>query len=144
MANGYGGKPVPFYKNYYAGGIGTIRGYKDNSLGPKVSYPDANGNSLTENLGGTRRVTAGAEIFFPVPGMKEKDRSMRLSTFFDAGTLWDSSTTNFSASDIRYSVGLGMSWQSPIGPLKFSFGFPLVKKDGDEAQRFQFLIGTVM
>lgn len=140
-ATGYGNKPVPFYKNYYAGGIGTIRGYKDNSLGAKVT--DENGNSTSESLGGTRRWTGSAEVFFPMPGAKDKERSLRLSTFLDAGILWGLGQ-GFAVSDIRYSTGFGLNWMSPIGPLKFSLGFPLRKQSGDEAQRFQFTIGTVM
>lgn len=140
-ATGYGGKPVPFYKNYYAGGIGSIRGYKDSSLGAKVL--DSNGVDTGETLGGTRRWLGTAEVFFPLPGAKDKDRSLRLSTFLDAGILWGLGQ-GFAFSDVRYSVGVGMHWMSPIGPLKFSFGVPLRKKSGDEAQRFQFTIGTMM
>lgn len=140
-ATGYGGKPVPFYKNYYAGGIGSVRGYRDNSLGAKVT--DSNGNPSNETLGGTRRWLGTAEIFFPMPGSKDKDRSMRLSTFVDAGVLWGLGQ-GFALSDIRYSAGVGVHWMSPLGPLKFSFGVPLRKKPGDEAQRFQFTVGTAM
>lgn len=144
FAEGYGGKPVPFYKNYYAGGIGTIRGYKDNSIGPKAESNYTDGSSSSVSVGGTRRVTGGLEFLFPMPGVKEKDRSMRLSAFFDAGILWDDKTTSFAMTDVRYSTGLGMSWLSPIGPLKFSLGFPLRRLAGDDVQRFQFLIGTAM
>jgi outer membrane protein insertion porin family len=143
-AQGYGGQSVPFYKNFYAGGIGSVRGFKDNTIGPQVfSYTDTDGNSQYARVGGTRRALGSAEIFFPVPGMKEKDRSLRLSTFVDAGTLWGVGS-GFSVGDIRVSAGLGMSWISPIGPLKFSLGVPLVKKSGDESQMFQFLIGTTL
>ncbi|GAB2904807.1 outer membrane protein assembly factor BamA [Uliginosibacterium flavum] len=144
LAEGYGGKPVPFYKNYYAGGIGTIRGYKDNSIGPKAESNYSDGSSSSVSVGGTRRITGGLEFLFPMPGVKEKDRSMRLSAFIDGGVLWDDKTTSFAMTDFRYSTGFGMSWLSPIGPLKFSLGFPLRKKLGDDVQRFQFLIGTAM
>ncbi|MDP5240517.1 outer membrane protein assembly factor BamA [Uliginosibacterium sp. 31-16] len=144
FAEGYGGKPVPFYKNYYAGGIGTIRGYKDNSIGPKSESFYSDGSTSSVALGGTRRATGGLEFLFPMPGVKEKDRSLRLSAFLDAGILWDDKYSSFTVSDIRYSTGFGMSWLSPIGPLKFSLGFPLRKQTGDEVQRFQFLIGSVM
>ncbi|MDQ7990390.1 MAG: outer membrane protein assembly factor BamA [Candidatus Dactylopiibacterium sp.] len=140
-ATGYGGKPVPFYKNYYAGGIGSIRGYKDNSLGKKVT--DANGAETDESLGGTRKWTNTAEVFFPLPGAKDKDKSVRLSLFVDAGMLWGLGQ-QFSFADLRYSTGVGLNWMSPIGPLKFSVGVPLKKKQGDETQSFQFTIGTVM
>ncbi|MEN3111539.1 outer membrane protein assembly factor BamA [Uliginosibacterium paludis] len=140
-ATGYGGKPVPFYKNYYAGGIGSIRGFKDNSLGQQVV--DSSGNETGDALGGTRRWIGSAEVFFPMPGAKDKDKSVRLSTFVDAGILWGLGQS-FSFGDIRYSTGVGLNWMSPIGPLKFAIGIPLKKKPGDEIQRFQFTIGTTM
>jgi outer membrane protein insertion porin family len=140
IAQGYGGRPVPFYKNYYAGGIGTIRGYKDSTVGPRVV--DSSGNETSESLGGTRRWLGSAEVLFPFPGMKDKSRTVRLSGFFDIGVVWGPDT-KFKASDLRMSVGTAVSWSSPIGPLKFSVGIPLKKKEGDETQRFQFQIGTV-
>ena len=140
VAQGYGGKPVPFYKNFYAGGIGSVRGYKDSSIGPRVV--DSSGNTTSEALGGTRRWLGSAELLFPFPGMKDKSRTLRLSAFFDMGTVWGPDT-KFQASDLRMSVGTALSWSSPIGPLKFSIGVPLKKKEGDQAQRFQFQIGTV-
>jgi outer membrane protein insertion porin family len=143
FAQGYGGAPVPFYKNYYAGGIGSVRGYKDNSIGPKSETTFSDGSTSTANLGGTRRAIGSVELLFPLPGVKEKDRSARLSAFFDAGALWGVNS-DFSVSDIRYSTGLALSWSSPIGPLKFSFGFPLHKKADDKTQRFQFVIGTAL
>jgi outer membrane protein insertion porin family len=144
MAEGYSGQAVPFYKNFYAGGIGSVRGFKDNSIGPKVySYTDSDGNDQYATVGGTRRALGSAEVFFPFPGMKEKDRSLRLSAYVDTGALWGMSS-GFQASAFRVSTGMGLSWVSPIGPLKFSIGFPLVKRDGDDVQHFQFLIGTTM
>jgi len=139
-ASGYGGKSLPFYKNYYAGGIGTVRGFKDSSLGPKVF--DANGNSTGESLGGSRQLTGSAEFLFPVPGLKEKDRSMRLSTFLDGGQVWGTGE-KIRLSDLRFSYGFAFSWTSPIGPLKFSLGFPINKKEGDETQKFQFQLGQI-
>lgn len=140
-ASGYGGKSVPFYKYYYAGGIGSIRGFKDNSIGQKVV--GSSGAETDDALGGTRRWTTTAEIFFPLPGSKDKDKSLRFSVFVDAGSLWGIGQS-FSFVDTRVSTGVGMNWSSPIGPLKFAIGFPLRKKAGDETQKFQFTIGTVM
>ncbi|MEC5386497.1 outer membrane protein assembly factor BamA [Uliginosibacterium sp. H3] len=137
-ASGYGDKELPFYKNYYAGGIGTVRGYKDSTLGPKSTDPQSNG----EALGGTRQITGSAEFLFPVPGMKEKDRSMRLSTFLDGGQVWGDGE-KIRWSDLRFSYGFAFSWTSPVGPLKFSLGFPVNKKDGDDTQKFQFQIGQI-
>jgi outer membrane protein insertion porin family len=142
-ATGYGGQPVPFYKDFYAGGIGSVRGFKDNTIGPKVVSNVGTDYEQTDAVGGTRRILGSAEIFFPFPGMKEKDRSLRLSVFADAGTVWGVGN-GFALGDFRASTGMAMSWISPIGPLKFSFGIPIKKKSGDETQSFQFLIGTTM
>ena len=131
-AKGYADKPLPFYKNFYVGGIGSVRGFEQSSIGPKDNEGDA--------LGGNRRVVGNAEFFFPLPGTG-MDRSFRMSAFLDAGTVWDESDkANFG--DLRYSTGLAFAWSSPIGPLKFSLGVPLKKQDGDELQKFQFQLGT--
>ncbi|MBK8570317.1 MAG: outer membrane protein assembly factor BamA [Nitrosomonadales bacterium] len=131
-AEGYGGKTVPFFKNFYAGGPGSVRGFKPFSIGPQ----DINNNSL----GGTRRVVGNAELLFPMPGMN-KDRSVRLSTFFDAGAVFGPGLT---ASDsLRYSTGVAVTWVSPMGPLKISVGVPLNKQFGDKLQQFQFTLGSL-
>lgn len=135
-AKGFGGKPLPFYKNFYAGGIGSVRGFEESSIGPKVG--PANDR---EAIGGNRRLVANAEYYFPLPGAGT-DRSFRMSVFVDGGYVWgEDDKLNFS--DLRYSTGLAFSWSSPIGPLKFSLGHPLNKKSDDELQRFQFQLGTV-
>ncbi|MFN3984200.1 MAG: outer membrane protein assembly factor BamA [Rhodocyclaceae bacterium] len=132
-AKGYGGKPMPFYKNFYVGGIGSVRGFDQSAIGPKTDDGDS--------LGGTRKLVANAEYFFPMPG-SGSDRSFRLSLFLDAGSVWaDGDKIEFD--DMRYSTGVAMAWSSPIGPLKFSLGYPLKKKSEDETQKFQFQIGTV-
>ncbi|PAS95906.1 MAG: outer membrane protein assembly factor BamA [Candidatus Dactylopiibacterium carminicum] len=138
---GYGGKPVPFYKNLYAGGIGSIRGFENYSLGAKVR--NSSGELTGDTLGGTRRILGSIEYFFPAPVGKEKDRSMRFSTFVDVGSLWGAGETLKDAG-LRVSTGFGLSWLSPIGPMRFALGFPIRKKSGDEVQRFQFTIGTTM
>jgi outer membrane protein insertion porin family len=136
-ANGYAGLPLPFYKNFYLGGIGTVRGYKTASIGPK----DSQGNAL----GGNVQLVANAEYYFPFPGL-QKDKSVRLSAFFDAGALGDSTsdtgTLGVSSSEARASVGLALAWFSPVGPLKISYAFPLNTQPGDQTQAFQFSLGT--
>lgn len=132
-AHSFGDKPMPFYKNFYAGGIGSVRGYKQSAIGPHTPDGDA--------LGGTRSFNANFEYFFPMPGMGN-DRSVRLSLFTDMGTVWDEDA-DIEFSDLRYSAGLGLWWSSPIGPLKFSVGYPIKKKPEDQTQRFQFQVGTV-
>ena len=133
-ANGLGGKPLPFFKNYYAGGIGSVRGYDGNSLGPVD--PGSN-----ERLGGNRRVLFSAELLFPLPGLGQ-DKSVRLGSFIDAGQVWGSDE-KLRMSDLRYSAGVSAAWNSPVGPLKFSLGFPLNSVSGDKLQRLQFQMGTL-
>ncbi len=133
-AKGLGGKPVPFYKNFYAGGIGSVRGYDDNSLGSIR-------NNEGDSLGGTKRIVGNAEFYFPVPGAG-MDQTFRMSVFLDAGQVWGHKQ-KIKANDLRYSAGVGFFWSSPIGPLKFSFGYPLNDKKEDEIQRFQFQMGTL-
>ena len=131
-ADGTGGKPLPFFKNFYAGGVGSVRGYEAASLGPL----DLNGDVL----GGNRRVVGNLEFLFPMPGLK--DKSVRLSTFVDAGYVWGKDD-KIKAADIRASTGLAVSWDSPVGPLKFSFSYPFRTQDGDKLERFQFQLGRI-
>ncbi len=131
-ADGYGGKPLPFFKNFYAGGVGSVRGFETASLGPI----DANGDLL----GGNRRLVTNLEFLFPMPGIK--DKSVRLSTFIDAGYVWGPGQ-KLSFSDMRAATGVAVSWDSPVGPLKFSFSAPVKKQDGDKLERFQFQLGRI-
>lgn len=132
-AKGSGGKPMPFYKNFYAGGIGSVRGFEQSSIGARSTDDDP--------IGGTRLLVGNAEYYFPLPG-SGMDRSFRASVFFDAGYVWgENEDLNFS--DMRYSTGVAFSWSSPLGPLKFSLGFPLKKGPTDDTQTFQFQFGSV-
>ncbi|MGA9163175.1 MAG: outer membrane protein assembly factor BamA [Thiobacillus sp.] len=152
---GYGGgygqaangqdSPLPFFKNFYAGGIGSVRGFKTGTLGPK----DYNGDAL----GGEKRVVGNLELYFPLPGIKD-DQSLRMSAFIDAGGAFgpgglpigvngpQSTFSSFSFSDLGVSAGLAVLWVSPLGPLKFSLAQPIVKQDGDQTEVFQFTIGN--
>ncbi|MES2026214.1 MAG: outer membrane protein assembly factor BamA [Pseudomonadota bacterium] len=131
-----GGKAYPIFKNFYGGGIGSVRGYESSSLGPKAPNGDP--------LGGSARIILNAELQFPFPG-SGLDRSLRWFTFFDAGNVYADS---FGGGGLKSSVGIGLSWVSPIGPLKLSFGKPInAKTDGaanerDRTQAFQFQLGT--
>ncbi|MDD2740759.1 MAG: outer membrane protein assembly factor BamA [Rhodocyclaceae bacterium] len=130
-ADAYGDTTIlPFYKNFYAGGVNTVRGYKAGSLGPR----DINGDSL----GGTRRVIGNAEILWGISGM---EKSLRIGLFLDAGQVYGAGQ-DLSLGDLRYSTGLSAAWISPIGPLKFSFGQALNKQEGDKTESFQFQLGT--
>ncbi len=132
-ATGYGGKQLPFFKNLYAGGVGSVRGYETNSLGPR----DVNNFAL----GGTRRVVASSEVIIPFPGMA-KDTSIRLSGFLDSGAVYGSGDLPGSVG-MRYSTGVAVTWMSPMGPFKFSYGIPLNKQPNDKLQKFQFTLGTI-
>lgn len=127
---GYGGKPLPFFRNFFAGGVSSVRGYRSYTIGPK----DSNGDPR----GGSRRLVGNAEFLFPFPGL-ENDRSVRLSAFFDAGMIADKASFD----DFRYSTGLGVLWVSPLGPLKISAAIPIGDKPGDRKQVFQFTVGGV-
>ncbi|MCS6944562.1 MAG: outer membrane protein assembly factor BamA [Sutterellaceae bacterium] len=127
---GYGGRPYPLFKNFYVGGIGSVRGFEGGSLGPR----DALGNPT----GGTRRLNMSLEALAPLPGA---DRTLRALAFLDGGQVW-SAEQRLRLGDLRYSVGIGLAWVSPIGPLKLSYGYPLKRQPGDRPQRFQFQIGT--
>jgi outer membrane protein insertion porin family len=132
-ANGYGGKPLPFFKNFYAGGVDSVRGFEQSSLGPK----DTNGDFI----GGNLRVVGNIELLFPMPGVKG-DKSVRLSSFIDFGNVFATSE-KVRLSDLRSSVGFAVSWFSPVGPLKFSLAKPIKQKPEDKIERFQFLLGRV-
>lgn len=133
--DGYGGKAYPIFKNFYAGGIGSVRGYRAGSLGPRQVLPDG---SLGDPLGGTRRVNFSVEGLVPLPGA---DRTLRALAFIDGGQVW-AKTDPVNFGDLRYSAGLGVAWISPIGPLKLSYSYPLNQKPFDRIERFQFQIGT--
>ncbi len=140
---GLSGKPMPFFKNFYAGGNSSVRGFQNGTLGPKDSVGDA--------LGGDKRVIGNAELFFPLPGLKD-DQSLRMSAFIDAGATFGPNDVNnlyqnFAFEDLRYSAGIAVLWVSPLGPLKFSLAQPLAAKgDGifeDKTEVFQFTLGNV-
>ncbi len=134
VGNGYGGRPLPFFKNFYAGGPGSVRGYEPNSLGPR----DINNNAL----GGNKRVIGNVELLFPVPGMS-KEKSVRLSAFADAGAVYGPDNLIVGATGLRYSAGMAFAWISPVGPLKISFGKPLNAQPNDKLQKFQFTLGSI-
>ncbi len=129
--DGYGNKPLPFFKNFFAGGVNSVRGFRSYTIGPK----DSDGNPR----GGKYRLLGNTEFLFPFPGL-ENDRSVRLGAFVDAAMVGDGKVKG---EDLRYSTGLSLSWVSPMGPLKISLGFPLKKQPLDKTQIFQFTLGGV-
>lgn len=139
----YGGvygsdKPYPVIKDVYAGGIGTVRGYLGNSLGPKDSKTGT-------FLGGSKRVVGNAQFSFPLPGTKS-DPTLRLFVFADAGQVYGAdgrgNDTTIDFGDLRYSTGVGLSWLSPMGPLQLVYAKALNAQVSDRTQVFQFQIGT--
>ena len=129
---GIGPRPYPVFKNFYSGGLGSVRVFQQNSLGvidPTGSF-----------VGGTRKMNANVELYFPVPGMG-LDKSLRLFAFFDIGNAWGADQA-VTWDSLRASVGLGISWISPMGPLKLSYGTPVMYQQTDRIQPFQFQIGT--
>ena len=132
--HGINGQAYPIFKNYYAGGIGSVRGYESGSLGPR----DATTN---DPIGGSKMVVGNIEMTFPLPGTGY-DRTLRVFTFVDGGNVWGNEGNSVGANGLRYSYGAGLEWISPIGPLKLDVGFPIVRHSGDQYQTFQFQIGT--
>ncbi len=134
----YSDLQYPIFKNVYAGGIGTVRGYSQNSLGPR--------DLLTGTyLGGSKRVVGNVQFYFPMPGT-QNDRTFRWFAFIDGGQVYGTdgygNDTSINLSQLRYGAGIGVSWVSPIGPLQLSLAKPLNAKDTDNTQIFQFQIGT--
>ncbi|CAN7685936.1 outer membrane protein assembly factor BamA [Variovorax sp. LjRoot84] len=147
-ANALGGTDFPIFKNFYAGGLGSIRGFEQNSLGPR--------DAVTAGaLGGTRKAIFNMELSTPFPGAGN-DRSLRLYSFFDAGNVFAERTAGMTDAQwraqnrIRTSAGLGISWISPLGPLRLAYAVPINYQKQDDAngiaadrtQRIQFQIGT--
>ncbi len=134
FANGYGDKPLPVFKNFYAGGVGSVRGYDNYSLGPRDSSNLA--------MGGTKKVVGNVELLFPMPGM-DKDKSLRLGAFLDGGAVFGLTGDVPGSTGMRYSTGLGLTWFSPAGPIRLSWAKPLNKQAQDKIQNIQFTLGTM-
>ncbi|HHF6585463.1 TPA: outer membrane protein assembly factor BamA [Haemophilus influenzae] len=167
-ANGFGNKRLPFYQTYTAGGIGSLRGFAYGSIGPNAIYAEYGTGSgsgtgtfkkiSSDVIGGNAIATASAELIVPTPFVSDKSQNtVRTSLFVDAASVWNTkwkSDKNGLASDvleklpdygkssrIRASTGVGFQWQSPIGPLVFSYAKPIKKYENDDVEQFQFSIG---
>ncbi len=132
MGKGMNGRPFPVFKNFYSGGLGSVRGFDQGTLGPR----DVTGASL----GGPKKVTLNAELIAPFPGAGN-DRTLRWFTFVDAGNVYGENE-KWDLGDLRVSAGVGLSWISPLGPLRIAFAQPVRKFAGDRIQKLQFQIGT--
>lgn len=131
--DGYGDfNQMPFFENYFAGGVRSVRGFEDNTLGPRDNQNDP--------LGGSFRTVGNLEILFPPPFV-EKSNTFRMGAFFDVGNVF-SGTRNFSVDKLRSSIGLSATWLSPVGPLAISLAKALNDKQGDDTQAFQFTLGA--
>lgn len=134
----YGGRfeDLPFFENFYSGGVRSIRGFEENTLGPRLET----GSGLLP-VGGAFNVLSNLELIFPTPFAKDAE-SVRISAFIDAGNVFKSVST-FEASELRYSAGVSLQWQAPVGPITINLAFPLNFKEGDERDGpLQFSFGN--
>jgi len=145
--NGFGNtKDLPFFEHFFAGGPGSVRGWKENTLGPRETTLDE------DPAGGNIKMVGSMQIFAPSPVEGEFAKTLRLGAFFDFGNVWTTSNPThsdqelvtprgFSLSDIRYSAGLSLTWLSPVGALSASIARPFNDKAEDKTQMFQFSVG---
>ncbi|WP_240454075.1 outer membrane protein assembly factor BamA [Halomonas sp. NO4] len=148
-ADSIGNDPYPFYENFYAGGLGSVRGFTGNTLGQPTTPPE--GATRDRTLGGNVLVEGSAELLFPLPFVEDQ-RSLQTGFFLDAGNTFltecypiQSGSSDCSSGvdfgELRYSAGVGLSWLTPVGPLTFSVAEPLNDESGDDTQVFQFSLG---
>jgi outer membrane protein insertion porin family len=137
---------MPFFKNFYAGGLGSVRGYEKYSLGPQNSM--SQGYSRARPVGGNVQIILGAEVIFPLPFVKDQ-RSVQSALFFDAGNVFNTKCGDLEVNcyrpeegELRYSVGLGATWLSGFGPITFSVAKPLNSDEADQTEVFQFSLGN--
>jgi outer membrane protein insertion porin family len=135
---GLKGQEYPLFKNFYVGGLGSVRGFQQSTLGPPKTTTLTNLTPIY--LGGAKKLVFNAEFITPFPGAGN-DRTLRLFGFSDFGSAFGENE-NVSLGDLRASAGIGLSWISPMGPLRFSYATPLRKQTDDKIQRLQFQIGT--
>ena len=139
---------MPFFKNFYAGGLGSVRGYEKYSLGPQNSQSQGYSSSRARPVGGNVQVVLGAEVIFPLPFIKDQ-RSVQSALFFDAGNVFNTKCGPLEVNcyspeegELRYSVGLGATWLSGFGPITFSVAKPLNSDEADQTEVFQFSLGN--
>jgi outer membrane protein insertion porin family len=149
---GYGGTfgdtdTYPFYKHFYAGGFGSVRGYKSNTLGPRTTRSPNDPYSDPDPIGGNILIEGSAEILFPLPFVEDQ-RQMKSAMFFDAGNVFSSNCPDISTycldvkdGELRYSAGVSVTWITGFAPISFAISYPLNPRDGDERESFQFELG---
>ncbi len=126
---------LPFFENFYAGGVRSVRGFSDNTLGPRS--PATNYYWRGQPLGGSLKTVGSLELYFP---RLFDTNAARISAFFDFGNVFDGAD-NFDAGELRASAGVALLWRAPVGPISISYALPIKKKDGDEIERLQFTFG---
>lgn len=126
---------LPFFENFYAGGVRSVRGFTDNTLGPRAA--PFTGSSFTQPIGGALKTVGSVEMFFPT---LLNTPAARVSAFVDVGNVYADSNA-FDSGDLRASTGVSLMWRSPMGPISISYAFPLRKEDDDEVERLQFTFG---
>ncbi|GAB3187972.1 outer membrane protein assembly factor BamA [Hydrogenophaga aquatica] len=137
---GLGGKPFPLFKNFYGGGLGSVRGFESGTLGGRSTLVGDSTGTLSY-IGGSKKVLLNTEVIAPFPGAGN-DRTLRMFGFFDVGNVSDDYSQSTKLTDLRASVGIGISWISPVGPLRIAYARPVRKFDNDKTQSIQFQIGT--
>lgn len=135
-AKSYGGKNYPFFKNFYAGGVNSVRGFLNSSLGPRDINPSSGADFA---VGGTKRLVGNIELFMPVPFVTQSSQ-FRLSAFVDGGGVFGEDDP-INSEYLRFSTGVGVTWVSPFGPLKLVLAKPLKEKATDDTQTLQFQFG---
>lgn len=149
---GYGGtfgstKTYPFYKNFYSGGMGSVRGYETNTLGPRTTRSPNDQYGEPDPVGGNLLIEASAEIIFPLPFVKDQ-RQMKSVLFVDAGNVFNTNCPDISTyclspneGELRYSAGVSVTWITGFAPISFALSYPFNRKPGDEGESFQFELG---
>ncbi len=132
------GNELPLFERYFPGGINSVRGFQIRTLGPRESVRNAQGEEVnTDPVGGSRQLVVNNEIIFPIV----EPLGLKGVLFFDAGNAWLESD-GWDLGDLRYAAGAGVRWQSPLGPIRIEFGFPLNKKDHDKTSIVLFSFGA--
>ena len=137
LGGGFAGRDYPVFKNFYSGGLGSVRGFQQNSLQTDTTYTRYDRDYST---GGSKKILLNTEFLMPFPGVGT-DKTLRLYTFLDVGNIY-TADESIDLGQLRSSTGVGLSWISPVGPLRLAVAKPLKKFDNDRIQSFQFQIGT--
>ena len=144
----YGGtENFPFYKHFFGGGMGSVRGYESNSLGPRSTPSPQDQFNDPDPIGGNVLVELSAEVLFPLPFIEDQSQ-LKSVLFFDAGNVFNTNCPDVSVycldldnGELRYSAGIAVTWITGFAPISFALAFPLNDKQGDESESFQFELG---